>query len=273
MSRFDEIYDRRAHLYERYWAPVLAPTALGLIAIAADWLPPDGAGATILDVGVGTGRLMRAVGKRWPAADLIGVDPARGMLAQSHAATRGLANEPRLLQGDADAIPLPDGVVDVALSSFVLQLVPDRAAALRDIRRLLRPGGHLAYVTWLERDEPFAPADAFDEAVLDLEIDEEDEPEAFRAGDLPSAPAAIGQLRRAGFAAAGARLETLEYAWTAETYLEYKLGYDEYALVDTLSRPQRQRLAVFARKRFAALAPGDFTWRAGVVFAWGRRSG
>jgi ubiquinone/menaquinone biosynthesis C-methylase UbiE len=246
---------------------------LRLLDIAAPWLPADGEGSTILDVGVGTGRLARAAGKRWPAAELIGVDPARGMLAIAHAATRALAREPRLLQGSADAIPLPDASVDLALSSFVLQLVPDRSAALREIRRVLRPGGHLAYVTWLETDRPFLPADAFDEAVLDLDVDEDDEPEPIRAGDLPTAKAAANQLRRAGFVAADAGAETLEYTWTPDTYLEYKLRYDEYALVATLTRPQRQRLEVFARKRLAELKPADFTWRAGVVFAWAERRG
>jgi SAM-dependent methyltransferase len=266
-----ELYDRRAHLYERHWAPVLVPTALRLLDLAADWLPPDGAGGTILDVGVGTGRLARAAGRRWPAAELVGIDPARGMLAIAHAATRGLSRLPRLLDGAADAIPLPDASVDVALSSFVLQLVPDRAAALREIRRVLRPGGHLAFVTWLEADRPFPPAEAFDEAVLDLDVDEEDEPEPTRSGDLPSPSAAAAQLRRAGFAAAGARTETLEHAWTLDGYLEYKLRYDEYALVAGLTRPQRQRLEAFARRRLAKLDAADFTWRADVVFAWGRR--
>lgn len=271
MSAISEQYDRRAPLYERHWAPVLAPTAERLLDIAAGWLAPDGAGSTILDVGVGTGRLARAAGRRWPAAEIVGIDPARGMLALAHATTRGLARLPRLLEGPADAIPLPDASVDVALSSFVLQLVPNRAAALREIRRVLRPSGHLAYVTWLEADRPFPPADAFDEAVLDLDVDEDDEPEPIRAGDLPSARAAANQLRRAGFAAAEARAETLEHAWTPVDYLEYKLRYDEYALVQSLSRPQRQRLEVFARQRLSTLQPADFTWRAGVVFAWGRR--
>ena len=73
------------------------------------------------------------------------------------------------------------GSVDVAVSSFAMQLVPDRPAALREIRRVLRPGGHLAYITWLDRGEAFAPHDAFDEAVLDL-----GHRRARRAGGDPS---------------------------------------------------------------------------------------
>src|SRR3989304_3978142 len=61
---------------------------------------------------------------------------------------------PRFVTAAADAIPLPEASVDVAVSSFVLQLVPDRLAALREIRRVLRPGGRLAYATWLADDRP-----------------------------------------------------------------------------------------------------------------------
>jgi SAM-dependent methyltransferase len=65
---------------------------------------------------------------------------------------KGLTRPPRLLEGAADAIPLPDASVDVALSSFVLQLVPNRHAALTEIRRVLRPGGRLGLI-WNSRDE------------------------------------------------------------------------------------------------------------------------
>jgi SAM-dependent methyltransferase len=272
VSAISELYDRRAHLYERHWAPVLAPTALRLLELAAPWLPLDGAGSTVLDVGVGTGTLALAAARRWAAADVVGVDPSAGMLAVARKATVGLPRPVRLLSGAADAIPLPDASADLAFSSFVLQLVPHRLAALREIRRVLRPGGRLAYVTWLEAERPFAPDEAFDEAVLDLDIDEPDDPDPVRAGDVASPGAATTQLRRAGFAAVGARAETLEHAWTPEGYLDYKLSYDEHALVTSLSRAQRRRLVVLARDHLASLAAADFRWRAAVVFVWGQRS-
>lgn len=272
MSAISELYDRRAHLYERHWAPVLAPTAVRLLELAAPWLPPDGSSSAVLDVGAGTGTLTDAAARRWPAADVVGVDPSVGMLAVARRAMSDLSRPPRLVTGAAESIPLPDASVDLALSSFVLQLVPDRLSALREIRRVLRPGGHVAYVTWLDTERPFAPDDAFDEAVLDLDIDEPDEPDPARAGDVASPAAARAQLRRAGFAAAGARIETLEYEWTPESYLDYKLSYDEEELVQSLSRPQRRRLAALARGRLASLTLADFAWRAAVAFVWGRRS-
>ncbi len=159
----------------------------------------------------------------------------------------------------------------MAISSFVLQLVPDRLAALAEIRRVLRPGGLLAYVTWLDRDsrEPFRAADEFDEAVYDLEIDEPEESDEPIAGDVRSARAAADELRKAGFVRASAREETLIYEWTMESYLEYKLKYDERALLSWLDADQAAALERNARSRLARLAPSDFRWHAPVVFARG----
>jgi SAM-dependent methyltransferase len=175
----------------------------------------------------------------------------------------------RLEVAAADAMPLPSGSVDVAVSSFTLQLVPDRPAALREIQRVLRPGGRLAYVTWLDRGDVFAPQEAFDEAVLDLGVDEPDEPDEVCAGDLASAAAAAAQLRRTGFVRVGTRTAVLRHAWTPDAYLAYKLEYDEWALVRSLSRGERARLERLARRRLAVLSLDDFVWTADVVLAWG----
>lgn len=271
MSAIVARYDRHARRYERYWAPVIGPTALRILDVAAPWLTTVGAGATILDVGAGTGTLSRAAAARWPQADVIALDPASEMLALAavHLRADGAYNA-RVVVAGAEAMPLASASVDVAISSFAMQLVPDRPAALREIRRVLRPGGHLAYITWLDRGDAFAPHDAFDEAVLDLDIDEPDEPEETRAGDLASPAAAAAQLRREGFERCGATVTRLRHAWTLEAYLAYKLGYDELALVSSLSRGDRARLERLARRRLEPLSADAFVWETEVVMAWGR---
>jgi len=271
MNPLIERYDAGAAEYARYWAPVLEQTAERLIDEVDAVFRGDR--LRIVDVGSGTGTLALAAVRRWADAEVIATDAAAGMLdfARGRAGAAGLADEGRLTfaVGPADELPLASGSFDVAVSSFVLQLVSDRLAALTEIRRVLRPGGLLAYVTWLDRDarEPFRASDEFDEAVYDMEIDEPEESDESIAGDVRSARTAADELRRAGFIRASARDETLVYDWTMETYLDYKLAYDERALLSTLSDEQRRELERNARSRLARLSPSDFRWHAPVVFA------
>ena len=267
-------YDRDARDYARYWAPVLADTSRRLLDVVEPFVAGTPAPVRILEVGTGTGTVALAALERWPQAHVTASDAAAGMLAVARAraeeAGHGGDGRLRFVEGGADRLPLPDGSVDVVVSSFVLQLVPDRLAALREAHRLLRPGGLAAYVTWLDRDsrEPFRPADEFDEAVLDLNIEEEEEgPTEAHAGDVPSPRAAAGQLRRAGFRDVVAREDTLRYDWTREEYLDYKLAYDERALMSTLSGAQQASLGRRARERLDVLADDAFRWHAPIVFA------
>lgn len=273
-------YDRDARDYERYWAPVLADTSRRLLDVVEPFVTRAGGSVRILEVGTGTGTVALAAVERWQQAYVTASDAAAGMIAVARDRAQGAAagGDGRLqfVDGGADRLPLPDGSLDIVMSSFVLQLVPDRLAALREAHRLLRPGGMVAYVTWLDRDsrEPFRPADEFDEAVLDLGIEEEEEgPAEPHAGDVPSPRAAAGQLRRAGFRDVTAREDWLDYRWSRDAYLEYKLAYDERALMSTLSDELQASLGRRARERLDALGDDDFRWQAPIVFASGYKPG
>jgi ubiquinone/menaquinone biosynthesis C-methylase UbiE/predicted RNA binding protein YcfA (HicA-like mRNA interferase family) len=202
-----ERYDRNAELYERWWAPVLAPAAARLLERAEPWIRTslrEAGTLHIVDIGTGTGALAIEAVARWPAVTVTGVDVAAGMLeVAARRASRLLspaqADRIRWLEADADRSPLPDGSADLCISSFVLQLVPDRPAALREALRILRPGGRLCFVTWQAGRDAFEPADEFDEAVYDLELEEPEYEEEARAGDLRSPRTAARELRAAGF--------------------------------------------------------------------------
>ena len=273
MNAIVDGYSAGADEYAQYWGPVLEDTSRRLLDEVASVVEADE--FRLLDVGAGIGSLALQARERWPRAHVIASDAAAGMLA--YAGQRAIAagaDDDALLSfviGPADELPLNSQTIDVAVSSFVLQLVPDRLAALTEIRRVLRPGGALCYVTWLDREsgEPFRAAEEFDEAVYDLEIEEPEEPEEPIAGDVRSARASTDELRKAGFVRASAREETLIYEWTMESYLEYKLNYDERALLSWLSPEQAAELERNARSRLARLAPSDFRWHAPVVFARG----
>jgi SAM-dependent methyltransferase len=269
-------FNTRAGGYARWWAPVLATTARTLIDYV-EWYaggpPPES--STVLELGTGSGTLAGAVLERWPASQLIASDVAAVMLDLARQSTQASGgSRVSYVEAPAAALPLADGTVDLIVSSFVLQLVPDRLAALREGHRLLRPGGVFAYVTWIAADDDgFEPALEFDEAVLDTQIEEPaDGPGGQFAGDVASAQSAAKQLRKAGFRDAVAREDELAYDWTFDSYLEYKFEYDESALMSELSAEQRQALERRARERLGRLAPEAFHWRTPVVFAAARKS-
>ncbi len=285
--RVAERYDRAAGDYGRYWAPVLDSAARGVLDAAAPAVEralerarANGREpATLLDVGTGAGVLTIHALARWGDRGLrvIGSDASRGMLASARReAVRGgvPAERLELLHGEAARLPLPDESADVIVSSFVYQLVPDRPAAFREAWRVLRPGGTLAFVTWLDEDDDFLPGEEFDEAVVDMDIEEPDDPkdDEVVAGDFISPRAAAAQLRRAGFPSVSARYMWLEYRWSLESYLEYKRRYAEVALFARLDKAQGAALLRRARERLAALEPDAFTWRTRLVQAVARKS-
>src|SRR5262249_2932443 len=134
--------------------------------------------------------------------------------------------------------------------------------------------GMLAFVTWLDRGDEFAPAVEFDEAVLELGI-EEPEPgeEEVHAGDLRSPRAAADEVRRAGFRSVSAREETLAFDWDLASYREFKIRYDEVALVEYLPDADAHRLVDIALRRLGALPPDAFRWRTPIASVLARRPG
>jgi ubiquinone/menaquinone biosynthesis C-methylase UbiE len=268
-----ERYDRIAEGYDRWWAPVLAPSAIALLD-RLDPLVATGA-RELLDVGVGTGNLALTALERWPETRVTGIDASGEMVraVEGLAARRlGEANRGRLRTETAFAAELPfaDRTFDLAMSSFVLQLVPNRSKALREIRRVLRPGATLGYVTWLKDDRAFAPDRIFDE-LLD-EFGFEDEEHDGRCGDVPSPATAVAELRRAGFGEAVAEATLLEHSFSVRRYISFLVEFDEESLFDEMGTAERRRFLARLRERLTALSTDEMTFRVPIVFATGRRS-
>jgi SAM-dependent methyltransferase len=287
MTEQEARYDRIADGYAAWWSPVHRPATLELL----DEVEADiAAGARrVLDVGCGTGAMAADAVRRWPVATVDGVDASAAMLeiAEREASSLPAAARPRLRfrQALADNLPFVDGTFDLALSAFVLQLVPSRYRALREMRRVLRPGGRVAYVTWMRGGERFAADDAYDEArrAVGLESRWDDEGgdddsegnDGANAGndDVPSPEAAVAQLRRAGFTAATARGSMLEHAFTPEGYFGFLAQFDDEDEFASLPGDQRTALEHMVLERLRALPPGALVMRLPIVYASGIRTG
>ena len=256
---------------------MLAGAAGRLLDRVASEVAADGSSPRrVLDIGTGVGLLALAAADRWPETSVVGLDASSVMLtlARARAAERWPERPERIewLAADAGALPLADDSVDLVLSSFMLQLVPERRTVLGEIRRVLRSGGRLGLVTWLA-EETLLPADVeFDEAVLDLELeDPEVDAEDVGEGEYDDPAAARAELEACGFVAVDARLDTLEAAWSRESYLAFKLGFDEWDLVDSLAAADVARLRGRVTERWATLPEDAFVLRAPIVSVLARR--
>ncbi len=106
-------------------------------------------GERVLEVGCGTGNLWRDNADRIPdGLALTLTDLSPGMLEQARARLAGLAPAPEFRIADAQSLPFGDASFDAAIASHMLYHVPDRARALSELRRVLRPGGRLYATTY-----------------------------------------------------------------------------------------------------------------------------
>jgi ubiquinone/menaquinone biosynthesis C-methylase UbiE len=123
--------------YEKFFVPAIGePLAADLVAAAA--LRP---GERILDVACGTGVVTRLAAARVGEAGAVaGLDVNPGMLAVARSATPGDATID-WYETSAEAMPLADASFDVVLCQMGLQFIPNKVQALKEIRRVLGPGG------------------------------------------------------------------------------------------------------------------------------------
>jgi len=189
-------------LYDRHLGPLIfEPYARDLAARLADLAP-----ARVLETAAGTGVATRALASALPpGVTIVATDLNRPML--DFAASRTGAANVAWRQADAQALPFDDGAFDAVACQFGAMFFPDKAAAYREARRVLRPGGRFLLNVWdrIERNEL---AHLVTEAVASLFPED---PPLFLARTphgYHDADAILDELRAAGFAQVA--IETVE---------------------------------------------------------------
>lgn len=137
-SRFNA---RSAAVYERSmgrWSRRLAPLFLDFAGLRE--------GEALLDVGCGTGSLAFVAAER--AGAVTGADLADPYLAAARERNAAEGRNIRFERADACALPFADASFDRAVAQLVLQFIPDPAASVAEMRRVVRPGGGVAAAVW-----------------------------------------------------------------------------------------------------------------------------
>lgn len=133
------------NIYDRYLMPLLIDACCGLKDIQAQraQLLPRARGK-VLEIGIGTGRNL-AFYDPAKLTSLQGLDPAPQMSGKAQKRARAAGLDVELITLSAERIPAPDATYDTVVCTFTLCTIPDPVTALRQMRRVLKPGGELLF--------------------------------------------------------------------------------------------------------------------------------
>jgi SAM-dependent methyltransferase len=218
-----------------------------------DWLKPSPS-LRWIDIGCGNGAFTELLAERCAPADIQGIDPSEAQLAFAH--TRHTAGIAQFRQGDAMALPFVDDSFDAAVMALVIFFVPEPAAGVAEMARVVRRGGLIATYAW------------------DIEN-----------GGFPLEPL-LAEMRAMGVppirppSSSASRMENLRTLWAdagldgietreitvQRTYSDFddfwaiaQLGSSARATIATLTPDQIERLKTNVRTRLAADHSGPIT--------------
>jgi SAM-dependent methyltransferase len=205
-------WERAAARYEATFARATAEFLAPLLDAAA-----VGAGSRVLDLACGPGLAAAAAARR--AALPVGVDFCAAMLARARAAHRAI----RFEEADAEALPFAEGSFDAIVSNFGVHHFPDPVRALGEARRVLRPGGRIAFTSWAAPPENLAWKLLFDAVAAHGDPAAAQAPPA--GGGLRRPEEARAALLAAGFVQVAA--QPVERRWRLDAAGDLLAGFQQ----------------------------------------------
>jgi demethylmenaquinone methyltransferase/2-methoxy-6-polyprenyl-1,4-benzoquinol methylase len=133
-ARYDELGAALSFFQDPRWRHAAVE------AVAAE------SGNRVLDIACGTGLVSRALFERW-GCDVVGLDQSAAMLSRARsmiAADPRLAGHITLVEGEAEHLPFADGEFDHLTFTYLLRYIDDPAATLRELARVVKPGGRVS---------------------------------------------------------------------------------------------------------------------------------
>ncbi len=143
-------WDKAAHFYESSWQQQLKPAQDQLMELVQ-----IKAGEKVIDIACGTGLLSFPVAKKVGAGGFVlGVDLSDHMvnIAEALAKEKGVPNI-KFQQMDAEILQVEDNAYDAAIIALGLMYVPDPQQAIKEMYRVLKPGGRAAAAVWGQRNQ------------------------------------------------------------------------------------------------------------------------
>ena len=252
-AQLTERYNREASAYRDLWAPILRIAGSRLVG----QIPAAGI-HRVLDVGSGVGGLIPEIERAFPEAGVVAVDRSPGMLALS------AHRFPRAVM-DATQLAVRPESVDLLLLVFVLFHVEDPLKALREARRVLRPGGFAGCLTWATDLE--SPASRIWTACLDACGAAPTDPDTVTRHEPFNSPAKLEDLfRGAGYTVVRAWEDELVVPIDREHLLKLRTSMgSSKPRFDSLTPALQSSCLAEARARFERLEPPDFVARGRVV--------
>lgn len=256
MSELARRYTQRAEAYDDIWSPVIRPIGERLL----ERLPLSDA-RQVIDVGTGAGALLPAIRSAAAHAVILGIDRSEGMLARAR-----LRHDGPLALMDAQKLDLPTDHFDVAVVAFVLFHLPDPPQCLREVFRVLKPGGAVGTTTWGAEQYPAVNA-IWDEELTASGAATFLLPATDNRACCDNEDKMSRLLNLAGFTRVRSWTETLEHHWQPDQNFEYQVRSTSRLRLESLDPLHRDQCLERVRARLATLDDDGYVFKGDVVMA------